>query len=453
MLKKWVWVGLISTLLFACNANNTIGSESGDGGDGSGTGSADMSGGGGGGETGDFCVGSGPPVLINSGSGSATQACTGRLAEVAFRYGLCTCQSLFSGSQVTVDSYDSQQGMTPANLGGSVGINGQVSSGSPVSIGGSLFIGDAGGLSFTNVSIGQELRCAGSAVGSNDLTIGSNAFVNGDANVGGNLSVGGTLTLPAGKIVGGKTVPTRVVRAPVSVPPPCDCSPETRIDVAGYISQYQKQNDNASIFLDPDRLKNYNGNTTLELPCGRYYLSGINGSGTLNLQVNGRVALFIGGDMQLASTFTITIARGGSLDLFIGGQFNAGSTLNLGTPQTAAQLRIYMGSDAAVNMPANSTLAGELYAPLSSLNCGANLTVYGALFVRQVAISGVLTIHHDTAIFRAGTGCPMPSKGCTSCRDCGNQACSSGTCGGCTDNSQCCSPAVCVRGQCTFSVG
>lgn len=458
MIRVISLIGLLGIFSLGCNANSSIGAVSDDGGNGNDDGGSSGSGPDfsttGGGGTGEFCAGSGPPVLITAGSGSAGQACTGRLAEVAFRYGLCTCDALNAGALVTVDAYDSQQAMTSGSLGGSVGLNGKLATSAQVNISGSLFVGDPGGMNFSSVSIGQELRCAGSAVGNGNLSVGSNAFVNGDANVGGNLTVGNIITLPAGKILSGMTVPQKVVRAPVSVAAPCDCSAGSLVNVAGYISAYQQQNDNASIFLDVDRLKNYNGNTTLALPCGRFYLSGINGNGGLTLQINGRVALFIGGDLQISNPLTISIASGASLDLFVGGQFNGGATLNLGSQQTASQLRIYMGSDRDVNLASNTTLAGNLYAPLSQLNAGGNLTVYGALFVKRVAISGQLGIHHDTAIFRAGTGCAPPTtNSCTSCRDCANQACTGGACGSCTDNSQCCSPLQCVGGKCVYSIG
>ena len=456
MLRAISLIGLLGVLSLGCNANSSIGANNADGGEddgGSGSSSPDFSTTTGGG-SGDFCQGSGPPVLITPNGGNAGQACTGRLAEVAFRYGLCTCQTLNAGAQITVDAYDSQQAISQGSLGGSVGINGQLATASLVTMSGSLWVGDPAGMNFTSVNVGQELRCAGSAVGNGNLTVAGNAFVNGDANVGGALTVGGVLTLPAGKLVSGTSTPPRVTRAPVSVAAPCDCSADKLVNVAGYISTYQQQNDNATIFLDVDRLKNYNGNTTVTLPCGRFYLSGINGNGALTLQINGRVALFIGGDLQLSNPLTVNIATGASLDLFIGGQLNAGAALNLGSQQTASQLRIYMGSGADINLSSNVTLAGNLYAPLSQLNEGSNLTVYGALFVRKVAISGQLTIHHDTAIFRAGSGCPSPtSTGCTSCRDCGNQACTGGTCGTCTDSSQCCSPLQCVGGKCVYTIG
>jgi len=57
----------------------------------------------------------------------------------------------------------------------------------------------------------------------------------------------------------------------------------------------------------------------------------------------------------------------------------------------------------------------------------------------------------------ACTGCPgmtpppdagAPPTGCASCLDCQGQACINGTCGACTNSSQCCAPLVCQNGSC-----
>lgn len=444
---------LLCALLLACHTNDIVGTDSAadlasPGGPGPGGGGAPDLGAGGG----DYCRGSGPPVLVSPGGGTSGAVCTGRLAQVAFRYGLCTCGAFNAGAAVTVDSYDSQMAMSPRSLSGSVGINGTMATSSTVTIGGSLWIGDAGGLAFNTVRVGQELRSAGSASGTTELTVGGNASINGDANVGGPLSVGGVLTLPAGRTLSGNPAPPRVVRAPVSVAPPCDCSPESRVDIAGYMSYYREHNDNAALFLDPDRLHNFNGDAALALPCGRYYLNQINGTGKLDLVINGRVALFVGGDINFTQDLNVRLGSGGELDLFVGGTLNGGAALNLGAPETASRVRLYVASTGSISLSGAVTLAGNLYAPQASLNVGGPLTVYGALFVRQVATPAVVQLHHDASILRAGQGCPPPPPTCTSCRDCGNQACADGVCGRCTTDSQCCSPLQCRSGQCVYVV-
>lgn len=451
--RGWSVAWMSAAALAACTSTDVVGTLPGADLAGAGGASADA-----GAQSGDYCAGKGPPILISGNGqgavdGGGGQACSGRLAAVAFRYGLCTCAAFNAGATVTVDSYDSQQAMTPRSLGGSVGLNGPMATNSLVSISGSLWIGDPGGLRFTSVSVGQELRSAGAAVGSGDLSVGGSAFVNGDASVGGALRVGGTLTVPAGSAVAGNPTPPRVVRAPVTVAPPCDCSAQNQIDIAGYVAQHRGRNDNQAIALDPERLHNFNGDATLALPCGRYYLTQINGNGRLSLQVDGRVALFIGGDVEFSQDLTVTLGAGGELDLFVAGTLRGGATLRLGSPQTAARLRVYVASSSSISLSGAVTLSGNLYAPLASLDVGGPLTVYGAVFVRNLATPAPVQIHHDAAIFRAGDQCPAPPAACTTCRDCGNQACVNGACGRCTDDSQCCAPLQCRDGQCVYVLG
>ena len=78
------------------------------------------------------------------------------------------------------------------------------------------------------------------------------------------------------------------------------------------------------------------------------------------------------------------------------------------------------------------------------------LEVFGALFVGSFNPSAQVQIHHDIAIIKASQECTPSGSGggggstmCTKCQDCGGQACKSGSCGSCTQNSDCCSPLVC----------
>lgn len=448
-------IGLLLALLCACNTTEVVGTIPAGADLRDPSGSVDAFSGDAAGSV-DYCAGSGPPILRSPGAtdgGVGEKACTGRLAQVAFRYGLCTCAAFNAGAAVTVDSYDSQQMMSPRSLGGSVGVNGNLSTSSAVDISGSLWVGDPNGLNFTSVKIGQELRSAGSAVGSGSLTVGGDAFVNGDANTGGALSVGGVLTAPVGRLVAGNPGPQRVQRAPVSVAPPCDCSAANLIDVAGYVKAYSTQNDNQALPLDPERLHNFNGDVSLSLPCGRYYLTRVNGTGKLTLQINGRVALFVGENIEFSQDLTINLGPAGQLDLFVGGTLLGSAALRLGSPETAARLRVYVASTSSIALSGAVTLSGNLYAPLASLNVGGALTVNGALFVKNLATPAPVVIHHDAAIFRAGDACPAPPAACKTCRDCGNQACQNGACGSCTDDSGCCAPLQCKNGQCVYILG
>jgi hypothetical protein len=99
-------------------------------------------------------------------------------------------------------------------------------------------------------------------------------------------------------------------------------------------------------------------------------------------------------------------------------------------------------------MKASANVAADLYAPNGEIYASASFNMYGAIFAGYYHGKASTTIHYDTASVKQGTGCPPPPPGCTSCLDCGNQACVGGNCGACSSTAQCCPPLVCSNGKC-----
>ncbi len=429
----------------------------GDGADGDGAG-GDGTGGDGAGADGypsrqDYCKGSGPPILVTGTKGKLL--CTGKMAQVVFRYALCTCEGVTAAAQIKTDSFDHTKGpYTPGSAGkaASAGVNGKLTNTQPMDIGGSLYVGSSSGVSIgANITAGVDLHSAGPVMGSGSLTVKGDAEVNGNVSCT-NLDIGGTLTIPKGKTV---YVPSsrkvgKLVYGPVTVAPPCDCAPKHLYDIAGLVKTYSSINDNAAIKLDPSKLLAYTAPTKLELPCGRFYLKGISGSGGLTIHVTGRTALFVDGSVVASGGVKVTLGPKGELDLFVAGDLSSSGTLSLGSAAEPSRVRLYAGGKGYVNLGAGATFAGNLYAPYATLQAAGNQDVYGAVFVKSINISGKLTIHYDLAILEAGAKCPpkKSGQGCSSCHDCGNQACVNGKCGKCTANSQCCKPLYCVAGKC-----
>src|SRR5439155_15568612 len=108
-----------------------------------------------------------------------------------------------------------------------------------------------------------------------------------------------------------------------------------------------------------------------------------------------------------------------------------------------------------VNLQNASTLAGNVYAPRAELVLGSqSTTVFGSVFARRLSARGSVAIHYDEGVLQAGASCASSngSGRCTSCHDCANQACVAGTCGSCTNSSECCAPLVCVGGSCVAEI-
>jgi hypothetical protein len=124
----------------------------------------------------------------------------------------------------------------------------------------------------------------------------------------------------------------------------------------------------------------------------------------------------------------------------------------------------------AVTISNGAVLNGLFYAPNGRFITSAPLDMYGAVFAGSYQASQRTNIHYDLAATRVGMDCPPPPPpgdagvpdastdggppgGCTSCRDCGNQACIDGACGDCRTDGDCCSPLYCIAGRCIPAPG
>lgn len=332
--------------------------------------------------------------------------CAGALAEDVFRHAVCACQALSLPGDAATDGFDSRVApYAPGGGGAALASRLEIDLAGGAVIGGDLIAG-AGG-----IEAGATLDVAGDLVTSGGLGRSSSAItVAGAAQIGGavdvaTLDVGGTLTTAPGATLAGAITAGAQQTAAVAVPPPCRC--EEAVDVAAIVLDHALSNHDAELGLAPDALRAVAGDATLELPCGRFYLDGVvgSGAGTITLRATGRALLVIDGDVTAAQTLAIELAEDAELDLFVGGTIQVGG-LRLGDPARPRALRIYVGAAGSINVPAGSTIAANLHAPRADLAISPPSTeLYGALVVARVAGGGALTFHHDRAIPDAAAAC------------------------------------------------
>ena len=358
-----------------------------------------------------YCQGQGPPVLVGDGTG-ATDICAGTLAETTFRYGLCACDGFTGSGALVIDAFDSREGpFQTSEPGGSLGVNGNVDSNAEIDVSGDLVAaGDIGALAEPVLHVGGNLLDNGGlGRAGTAATIDGDARVNGDIELA-SLVVAGTLTLPNGAAldVSGTSDVGALDRAPVSISPPCDCEPSALLDVSGYVEAHRFANHNADIALDPDALNGFAGDTTLELPCGLFFVSRIEGDGVLTLRVTGRTALFVAQGITLDAGLIVQVTDGSELDLFVASHVNVGGVLEMGSAETPARARFYVGGAGALTVSATGVFGGNLYAPLVDLALSGGAEMHGSAFVNRAVSSGPLTIHYDRAVLEAALDCPEP---------------------------------------------
>jgi hypothetical protein len=399
-----------------------------------------------------YCMGQGPPIIVGDSSG-ATTVCSGRIAQTAFRYALCTCDSLSTADMLVTDSFSSSSGpYAPGGVSGAVGTNGAVTVNGTMKVWGSLWVGGAAGVSVSNLTVATDLRDEGVLDGKATITVGHDALVGGDV-TSVDLTVAGTLTLPvaATLMVTGTDAVAAVTRAAVAVAPPCACDAADIVDIAGYVDAQRAFNHDADIGLDPGTFATLATDQSLTLPCGRFYLTNVGGQGTasLTLTATGRTALFVGGDVSLRGGLDVELAPGAELDLFVGGMLIVDGPLNLGAPTQPSRLRVYVGSSLQLGQP--GVIGGNLYAPTGVLAVGGGVDAYGSVFVKHLQTAGPFSVHYDTDVLRAAARCPVgggEATACRTCNDCGNQACVGGVCGACATDADCCAPLACAAGVC-----
>jgi hypothetical protein len=392
-------------------------------------------------------------------SSDAGTSCAGSLAQVSFRWALCACTDVkVTNGNLLTEAFDSSLASRNGGLGAGVGADNQFSVESWFDVGG--FVWSGGSTGFANVQSGsarvrQDLKSNGPATGPGSVVVDRDAYVNGDVQT--KMSIGGKLYVPLNAAVGSSVTAAGGVNriGPGVISPPCDCAPGQLIDIAGIVSDGRAHNDNALIGLNPAVFENAPGARRLDLYCGRYYLTKITPRFPTTIAVHGRTAIFLDGNIDTqhgTSDLEIAIDPTGELDLFVGGTILNASGLRLGNIEVPAQFRVYIAGS-PVDFSAPSTTAGNYYLPYSDFTSPSALDLYGSIFAKSFTGEG--HFHYDRGILNAGAICETarppgaaPDAGCSSCRDCGNQACVSGRCGLCKTTADCCAPLECIGGIC-----
>jgi hypothetical protein len=388
-----------------------------------------------------MCVNGGPPPDLGTGMPS------GCVAQTTFRWAICSCTDIDLSATLLTDAYDSSQGpYAPGGLGGSIGMDERFLASGVSQVNGAMWASSAAGTNpSSDLHVAQELHIGG-PFAPKTTTIGGEAFVDGNVSTSGSIVFDAPLHQETGATVSGNvSYPSRIEET-VTVPPPCDCAPGQLLPIAQLVAARASSNDNALIGLSAGALQNPSAAVRLDLPCGRYYVTGMSGSKSITIVAHGHTALFVDGDVQLSNPLSITLDPDATLDVLVAGNFGTSSALAIGSPNYPALSRFYIGGTNGFSISSGADLGAFFYAPYGTVGSSAPLEVYGGVFAGKFHNSGTTAVHYDQAVLGAGDDCTPPT--CDSCQDCGNQACVNGMCGACTNSSQCCAPLICDMGQC-----
>ena len=205
--------------------------------------------------------------------------------------------------------------------------------------------------------------------------------------IAGSLQLSGDLTLPSDDALalGGVLVQTPN--------PACNCQEQNLLDVAAAVEAQATDDAALAAGFDPAGLEDVTSDETLVLSCGHYRVARIAGPADLRIRALGRVALFVEGDLALDGGMEVVVEEGASLDLFVAGNVRVGAAWLLGGREQAGRVRVYVGGSGTIDLAAEASIGGPLYAPRAELVTRGDLTLYGPLFVRRAAPGGELAVH------------------------------------------------------------
>jgi hypothetical protein len=398
------------------------------------------------------------------------EVCTADISQSVFTGALCACNDVNIQGYLRTRAWNSKfSPFDPKNNagGGPVGINHNyfmASSGANAGftdVGGSFSVaGDATRFyGFLNVSGDLFSRSLIDVTGYTNVErnawIGADFTNTGFATIGGDLHIGGRDRLPA--VVLGKRFPGAVVIAP-----PCDCDPQGLLDVAGAIENARLSNDNSSAGINPALWQPMVGSSEVKLNSGSYYVQSVQAIGNLQLNVNGKVALYIGGDLDVTGRFKIELAPSAEIDIFVLGRMSFPGYVSFGDKARPSASRVYGATQGDIDLTGFQSFVGNLYVPRARVVARGFLDVWGSLYVKDLQVQGFANFAYDYAIRSPTEGCPdddsrppkdddsrPPKDDCSKSRVCsGGQACIDGNCTACRTDADCNGLDVCTQGKC-----
>jgi hypothetical protein len=325
-------------------------------------------------------------------------------------------------------------------LGGSCGANGTISSTAEVTVTGDLRTTGAQGLGVNGAfNVGQSIHVLHAVAMNDTLTVGLDGYAAGFGGDGAPATIKHDLYTPDCT-----AVPNNVAVAgtchpgAISVPPPCACGTGQMMPVQALVTYYKDpaHNDNALINLNPDVFATAAAAPRLELPCGYYYLSAVNGASARVIGVHGRTAVFIGASVNASSDITFTLTPSATLDVFVAGDFSTSAALNIGELAYPAHSRMWVNG--GVTTSSGDALNGLFWAGNGTFTAQSDLTMFGSIFAKNYNGTSSTTIHYDRAASEAGSECPTQPI----------PICGQTAGGSCQKDSDCCQPLYCNMGTC-----
>lgn len=372
----------------------------------------------------------------------------------ALERALCLCGDFDNvGTGLTTRSFSRVHGNDTGLA--HVGINGSLNAVGNLTVEGDLDV--ARGLDGVgDITVARDLITGGSVDIVGDWGVGRDAWIEGDLDVVGNLLIGNDLYLAGGFDAVGDVTYNTARRGFTYGGAPCGCASNQLLNVT---AEVRARKDAATTAALPSGV----GSSDVVLRSGEYYVANprdLVGSGSIT--IDGKVGLFVDGDLDTVGSLNIELAPGGELDLWVAGSIKTVGNLQFADERDlhARAFRLFVGGpSSAIIQVGDATFYGSIYAPEADIEYVGDLTVYGSLFADNLEGTGSLAIYYDTDV-AAPDPCAEAQPEPVGDRCDANDDCSSGEacdslafqCGAprqCDSTDDCPNGRFCIEGQCT----
>jgi hypothetical protein len=200
--------------------------------------------------------------------------------------------------------------------------------------------------------------------------------------------------------------PEAITHSTVQASMTCTLPSTLSLDVAQTVKARASDNDNDNDQASEDiaRLARWSGEQSITLPCGRYYLSKIDGDGSMTVNAMGNVVLFVDGGVSAKQGLQFRAAAGARVSLVVNGSVHVIGGLQLGELSEARHL-LLAGGQIHLEQGKN-TIGGVLYSQTEDvLLVNGTLDVNGALFAHRAQLEGATSVVHAPAEALAADSC------------------------------------------------
>lgn len=182
---------------------------------------------------------------------------------------------------------------------------------------------------------------------------------------------------------------------------PCACGAPA-VDVAARVAD-------AKVTATPLGATAALGKTELTLTSGRYYTDSLANLGVLNLTIDGAVALSVAGSLDTLGLQRIDLTPGSTLDVYLAGGLATLGWSVFGEGATPGTVRIFVGGQRELSLAAGlQPLNASIHAPTSVVALVGDTHLGGAIFAREIAGAGRLTVDYAPPAVTAPGQCLFP---------------------------------------------